>query len=194
MSDDKNRVEGSEPQEAVDVAEAQAAGPEADDLQLQLEDARAKADQHWNQLLRTQAELENTRRRAERDVENAHKYALERFAQELLPVRDSLELGLSAADATESVEKLREGMELTLKMLTTAMEKYGIKLVDPMGQPFDPALHQAVSMQPSEQPPNTVVAVMQKGYTLNERLIRPAMVIVARAPDATPGQNVDAKA
>jgi molecular chaperone GrpE len=192
MSDDTNRVDGSAPQ--AEEAPGTPAVPGGEELQLQLEDARAKADQHWDQLLRTQAELENTRRRAERDVENAHKYGLERFAQELLPVRDSLELGLSAADATENVEKLREGMELTLKMLTTVMEKFGIRLVDPVGEPFDPALHQAVTMQPSEQPANTVLSVMQKGYTLNDRLIRPAMVIVARAPDGEPGQNVDAKA
>jgi len=109
-------------------------------------------------------------------------------------VRDSLELGLSAADATASVEKLREGTELILKMLSAAMEKFGVKVVDPVGEPFNPELHQAVTMQPSEQPPNTVVAVMQKGYTLNDRLIRPAMVVVARAPDASPGQKVDTKA
>lgn len=194
MSDDKNPAEGSEAQETLEGSEAQTTTPDTEALQLQLEDARAKADQHWDQLLRVQAEMENTRRRAERELENAHKYALERFAQELLPVRDSLELGLSAASSAADVEKLREGTELTLKMLTAAMEKYGIKLVDPMGEMFNPELHQAVTMQPSEQPPNTVVAVMQKGYTLNDRLIRPAMVVVARAPDTTPGQNVDAKA
>ncbi|MFA5530410.1 MAG: nucleotide exchange factor GrpE [Thiohalomonadaceae bacterium] len=194
MSDDKNPVEPGAAEETATVNEDQAAAPEAGELQLQLEDARAKADQHWDQLLRTQAELENTRRRAERELENAHKYAIERFAQELLPVRDSLELGLSAADATASVEKLREGTELILKMLSGAMEKFGVKVVDPVGEPFNPELHQAVTMQPSEQPPNTVVAVMQKGYTLNDRLIRPAMVVVARAPDASPGQKVDTKA
>lgn len=194
MSDDKNPVEPGATEETATVNEDQAAAPEAGELQLQLEDARAKADQHWDQLLRTQAELENTRRRAERELENAHKYAIERFAQELLPVRDSLELGLSAADATASVEKLREGTELILKMLSAAMEKFGVKVVDPVGEPFNPELHQAVTMQPSEQPPNTVVAVMQKGYTLNDRLIRPAMVVVARAPDASPGQKVDTKA
>ncbi|MGE0080313.1 MAG: nucleotide exchange factor GrpE [Thiohalomonadaceae bacterium] len=169
-------------------------GPSVEELQRELEEARAKAGQHLDQLLRTQAELENTRRRAERELENAHKYAIERFAQELLPVRDSLELGLSAADASASVDKLREGTELTLKMFTAVMEKFGIKVVDPLGEPFNPERHQAVTMQPSDQPPNTVVAVMQKGYTLNDRLIRPAMVVVARSPDATPGQNVDAKA
>jgi molecular chaperone GrpE len=164
--------------------EAPAAAESSTELHLLLEDARAKADQHWDQLVRVQAEFENSRRRAERDVENAHKYALDRFAQELLPVRDSLELGLAAASGDEpSLDKLREGTEMTLKLLTGAMEKFGIHEVDPRGQPFNPELHQAMSLQPTaEQPANTVVAVMQKGYTLNERLIRPAMVVVAKAP------------
>lgn len=193
MSDDKHPVEpGAE--QAPENVQVQDAPPSTEALKLQLEEARAKADQHWDQLLRVQAELENTRRRAERELENAHKYAVERFAQELLPVRDSLELGLAAADAAANVDKLREGTELTLRMLTGVMEKFGVRVVDPMGEPFNPERHQAVTMQPSDQPANTVVAVMQKGYTLNDRLIRPAMVVVARPPDATPGQNVDAKA
>lgn len=158
---------------------------ESGDLQLQLEDARNKADEHWNQVLRLQAELENGRRRAERDVENAHKYALDRFAQDLLPVRDSLELALAAIGSDSALDQLREGTELTLKMLTQAMEKYGIKEVNPLGQPFNPDMHQAMSMQESsEQAPNSVLVVMQKGYTLNERLIRPALVVVAKAPAA----------
>lgn len=160
-------------------------GEGAEELKAMLEDSRAKADEHWNQLLRVQAELDNTRRRAERDVENAHKYALERFAQELLPVKDSLEMGLAAANGDEEgTVKLREGMELTLRMMSAAMEKFGIKEVDPAGEPFNPELHQAMTMQASsEQAPNTVLAVMQKGYLLNERLIRPAMVIVAKAAE-----------
>lgn len=169
------------------VAEAgqEQVAPEMKDLHLQLEDARSKADEHWNQVLRLQAELENGRRRAERDVENAHKYALDRFAQDLLPVRDSLELALAAIGPDSALDQLREGTELTLKMLTQAMEKYGIKEVNPVGQPFNPDMHQAMSMQESAaQAPNTVLAVMQKGYTLNERLIRPALVVVAKAPAA----------
>ncbi len=159
--------------------------PELKDLHLQLEDARSKADEHWNQVLRMQAELENGRRRAERDVENAHKYALDRFAQDLLPVKDSLELALAAIGEDAALDKLREGTELTLKMLGQAMAKYGIQEVNPLGQPFNPELHQAMSMQESAgQAPNTVLAVMQKGYTLNERLIRPALVVVAKAPAA----------
>jgi molecular chaperone GrpE len=170
---------------------------EGEELQLQLEDARAKVDEHWEQILRLQAELDNTRRRAERDVENAHKYGLERFANELLPVKDSLELGLQAANAGEegAVEKLREGTELTLKMLNAAMEKFGLKEVNPVGEPFDPQLHQAMTMQESkEHAPNTVVAVMQKGYLLNDRLIRPAMVMVAKESSGEPGGKVDEKA
>ncbi|WP_303903903.1 nucleotide exchange factor GrpE [Thiohalomonas denitrificans] len=177
--------ESEEPQ-APESAEATGteAGQEAghEDLQLQLEDARNKADEHWSQCLRLQAELENTRRRAERDVEGAHKFALEKFAAELLPVKDSLEMGLSAATGDdETVARLREGTELTLKMFSDALQKFGIREINPVGEPFNPEYHQAMTMQESaEHPENTVVAVMQKGYTLNERLLRPAMVIVSK--------------
>jgi molecular chaperone GrpE len=161
------------------------AGTEHEDPVKLLQDARRQAEDHWDKLLRTQAELENVRRRAERDLENAHKFALERFAGELLPVKDSLELGLAAVSGeAEDIARLREGIELTLKMLATAMEKFGITEVDPLGETFNPELHQAMSMQVSaDQAPNTVIAVMQKGYLLNERLLRPAMVMVAKAPD-----------
>lgn len=181
----------SEPEESVieqdEVAEEsgkQESGEHTtEELHLMLEDARGKADEHWNQLLRVQADLENTRRRAERDVENAHKYGLEKFVQELLPVKDSLELGLNAASGDdENIAKLREGTELTLKMLNGVMEKFGVAEVSPEGQPFNPELHQAMTMQESaEHEPNTVIMVMQKGYLLNERLVRPAMVVVSKA-------------
>lgn len=170
----------------VEEGAAQGEAPSHEELTLLLEDARGKADEHWDQLLRTNAELENLRRRAKQDVENAHKYALEKFAQELLPVKDSLEMGLAAAsgetDAAEAIKQLREGTELTLKMLSAAMEKSGIKEIDPVGETFNPEQHQAMSMQESEEhAPNTVMAVMQKGYQLNDRLIRPAMVVVSKA-------------
>ena len=155
----------------------------SEDLALLLEDARAKADEHWNQLVRMQAELENTRRRAEADVEKAHKFGLEKFASELLPVIDSLEMGLAAAEGSdhEVAQKLHEGTELTLKMFSGVLEKFGVKAVDPLGETFNPELHQAMTMQPSEEhEPNTVTAVMQKGYVLNDRLIRPAMVMVSK--------------
>ncbi len=153
-----------------------------EELALMLEEARSKAAENWEQVLRVQAELENSQRRAQRDVENAHKYALEKFALELLPVKDSLEMGLEAASGEDAVvQKLREGTELTLKMLATAMEKFGIKELNPVGEPFNPELHQAMTMQESEEhEPNTVTAVMQKGYLLNDRLIRPAMVVVCK--------------
>lgn len=156
----------------------------ADDLTLQLEDARAKADENWDLLVRAKAELDNLRKRHERELENAHKYALERFVTELLAVRDSMELGLNAAqEGGADVEKLREGTELTLKLFSDVMERFKVEQINPQGEPFNPELHQAMSMQPSDElPPNTVVAVVQKGYTLNGRLIRPAMVMVSQAP------------
>lgn len=165
------------------------AGPAADntdtathDVQQLLEDARSKADEHWNQLLRARADLENLRRRHERDLEGAHKYALERFALELLPVKDSLELGL-ASDAGAD-KALREGMELTHKLLAAAFARFGITETNPVGEKFNPQLHQAMAAQESaEAEPNTVLTVCQKGYLLHERLIRPAMVIIAKAAE-----------
>lgn len=157
--------------------------PTSEDLGLLLEDARAKADEHWDQLIRSKAEVDNLRRRHERELENAHKYALDRFVSELLPVRDSMELGLNASLGGDAdVEKLREGIELTLKLFANVMEKFNVVQIDPEGEPFDPELHQAMSMMPRDDvPPNTVVTVVQKGYTLNGRLVRPAMVMVSQA-------------
>ncbi|PLY16807.1 MAG: nucleotide exchange factor GrpE [Sedimenticola sp.] len=157
-------------------------GHSAGDLHLMLEDARNKADEHWNQLMRTRAEMENLRKRNERDLENAHKFALERFVNELLPVMDSMELGLSAAADAADIDKLREGSELTLKLLSGVMEKFNVAQINPEGEPFNPEYHQAMTTQPRDDvPPNTVVAVVQKGYTLNGRLVRPAMVMVSQA-------------
>ena len=145
----------------------------------ELEAAQAKANEHWDRYLRAAAELENVRKRAARDVENAHKFALERFGKELLSVRDTLEMGLAAAE-NATVESLIEGKNATLKLLTTVLGQFGIEEVDPAGEPFDPELHEAISMQPSDDvEPGSVVTVVQKGYTLNGRLLRPAMVIVA---------------
>ncbi len=155
-------------------------------LTLLLEDARAKADDHWQALLRAKAEMENLRKRTRRDVENAHKFGLEKFVAEVLPVLDSMELGLSAAsEEGVDTDKVREGMELTLKMLQTAVDKFGVSQVDPAGELFDPERHQAMTMQETDTvEPGTVVSVIQKGYVLNERLVRPALVIVAKAPSA----------
>jgi len=151
-------------------------------LQQELEQALAKAQENWDAYLSARAEVENVRKRSERELQNAHKFALEKFVNELLPVKDSLEMGIAAAAEVVDVNKLREGSELTLKMLTTAMDKFGVTEIDPLGEKFDPARHEAMAMQPSDQAaPNTVLHVVQKGYALNERLIRPAMVIVAQA-------------
>ncbi|MET0087335.1 MAG: nucleotide exchange factor GrpE [Sedimenticola sp.] len=192
MNKDQEAVESETVTEDAELAEnVEGAAPEAeaatddngDDLRLLLEDARAKADEHWDQLVRARAESENQRKRHERELENAHKFALERFVSELLAVRDSMELGLSAAqDEGADVEKLIEGTELTLKLLSDVMERFEVEQIDPVGEPFNPEFHQAMSMQPREDvPPNTVVTVVQKGYTLNGRLVRPAMVMVSQA-------------
>jgi len=159
----------------------QAAADSPEELTALLEDARSKADEHWNALLRARAEIENLNRRHAREVEHAHKFALDGFVRELLQVRDSLELGHDAAvEATADVEKLREGTELTLKLLTDVMNKFGVQQISPMGEPFNPELHQAMTTQPRDDvPPNTVVAVVQKGYLLNGRLVRPALVMVS---------------
>lgn len=154
-------------------------------LQQDLDAALAKADEHWQQYLAAHAEMENLRKRTERDMQNAHKFALERFVNELLPVRDSLEMGLAAADSTTDVQQLREGVELTLKQLASAMEKFGVQQVNPQGEKFDHNLHEAMAMAavPNVEA-NTVLQVVQKGYLLHERLIRSAKVIVAAAPSA----------
>jgi len=155
----------------------------AEELGALLEAARAKADENWNIALRSQAELDNLRKRHEREMEGARKFALESFVNELLQVWDSLELGVQAAqDDNADVAKLREGGELTLKLLQGVMGKFGVEQIDPKGEPFNPDFHQAMSIQPRDDvPPNTVVEVMQKGYILNGRLVRPAMVMVSQA-------------
>ena len=163
-------------------------------LQTKLAEAEAKADDNWDQLVRVRAEMENIRRRSERDLVNAHKYALEKFAQELLPVIDSMEMGVAAAqDENADVSKLREGTEMTLKMFETAIDKFGIKGVHPHGETFNPEHHQAMTMIDSaEHEPNMIIDVMQKGYLLNERLVRPAMVVVSSAKSGS-GSDTDEK-
>jgi len=192
MSEKENNTDEESLEEAIaGIAEdlpdsGQAEEPEHADLTSLLEDARGKVDEHWNQCMRLQADIENLHKRSERDLANAHKYALERFAAELLPVKDSMEMGLAAFDADNAeIDKLREGIELTLQMLGNALDRFEIKEVNPQDEPFNPDYHQAMSMQPRDDvEPNTVVTVVQKGYLLHDRLIRPAMVIVAQAPAA----------
>jgi molecular chaperone GrpE len=185
---DATQVAETTPEAGSDAGDDPATRLEA--LETELEQARREAEEQQEQLLRTRADMDNLRKRTARDLENAHKFALERFALELLPVRDSLELGLDAAttDADGAdIAKLHEGSELTLKLLTAALEKSGIVEVAPEGEKFDPDLHQAMATQPSsEVDPGQVMTVYQKGYTLNDRLLRPALVIVSAAPPSPP--------
>lgn len=163
--------------EAELLDEMDQASEQSETEQLQQQVASAN-----DQVLRVQAEMQNLRRRAERDVENAHKYALDKFAPELLPVVDNLERALAAIDVEDTGQKaVAEGIELTLKTFIDVLVRYNVEAIDPAGQPFDADFHQAVSMVPNpDLEPNTVMDVFQKGYTLNGRLLRPAMVVVAK--------------
>jgi len=183
----------ADPADEAVVDEASETDPQA--LQALLEDARNKADSHWDQCLRLQADIDNLRKRNERDLANAHKFALEKFAVDLLPVKDSLEMGLAAAGENADIARLKEGGELTLKMLASAMDKYNIKEINPLNEIFNPEYHEAMSMQEREDvAPNTVVTVVQKGYLLNERLIRPAMVMVSKATQQSSGGQLNEQA
>lgn len=166
---------------------AAAAAPANDELAVlkaALADAEARAQAAKDAQLRAAADLENTRRRLERDAASSLKYAAEKLLGELLSVADSLELGLKAAAGAEGPAKaMAEGVELTYRQLMSVLEKNGVKQINPEGQPFNPEFHQAMTMAPSDQvPANHVLSVMQKGYSLHERLLRPAMVVVAKAP------------
>jgi molecular chaperone GrpE len=154
---------------------APSAGPDT------LAAAEAKAQENWNNYMRARAELENYRKRAEREIDQARKFAVERFAGELLPVSDALEAGIHAGGSNPGV--LIEGAQATLRELNKAFDKAGIKVIDPQGQPFDPNWHEAMVAQESgDQPPNTVLSVVQKGFSLNGRLLRPARVVVSKSP------------
>ena len=155
----------------------------AKDQLSETEELQEQVSKANDQVLRVQAEMQNVRRRVERDVENAHKYALDKFTAELLPVVDNLERALSTIDAADDAQKaVATGLELTLKSFFDVLGRFKIEVVNPAGQPFDADLHQAVSMVPNpDLEPNTVMDVFQKGYTLNGRLVRPAMVVVSKA-------------
>ena len=175
---DPSRDPGGAEADAASVADA------TQPLEQQLAQAQARIEEQRNAFLRAAADLENYRRRAAREEESARQFGAERLAGGLLPVIDSLELGLTNADRADTATLL-EGQQATLRLLIKALEGAGIIELDPQGQPFDPAQHEAMAMQPStDQPPDTVLKVVQKGYVLNGRLLRPARVIVARAPDA----------
>lgn len=161
-------------------------GGQPTELRQALEQARAQADEHREQMLRTAAELENLRKRSAREMENARKFGTERLVGELLVVIDSLEMGLQAAQAEGGGSALIEGQQATLKLLLNVLEKYGVQAIDPQGERFDPQFHEAISVVPGTgAEPDSIITVVQKGYLLHERLLRPARVIVAtEAPRA----------
>lgn len=164
VNDGANDAESTEQEETPEAAMAE---------------LKARADDNWDRYLRAAAETENVRKRASRDVEHARKYALEGFGTEMLAVKDSLELGLEAVESADA-DSIAEGSKATLKLLSAALERFGIAEIDPMGEPFDPERHEAINMQPSaDAEPGSVLSVVQKGYSLNGRLLRPAMVVVA---------------
>ena len=194
MSADENRNEQVEeelkdtaeaaPEEETATEDSAEAAPESE-----VEALKARAQEFQEQMLRSQAEMQNVRRRAEIDVEKAHKFALEKFVKELLPVADSLEKAVESTEGHESAGELgasiREGVERPLNLFMGSRGKFKVVQLNPVGEPFDPQQHEAMSMVPApDAEPNSVVAVVQKGYTLNDRLVRPAMVVVAKAEDA----------
>jgi molecular chaperone GrpE len=204
---DSGNTETSNQDEAVSSAAGSGSGQAdknaATDLNLEqalmkLAEAEQRADQARDDLLRVQAEMQNLRRRTQQDVEKAHKFGQEKFSAELLSVIDNLERALAAASAheDETVKAIYEGVDLTLKSFMDCFSRFHIETVDPMGEPFDPSLHQAMSIQENpDVEPNTVIAVMQKGYTLHGRVLRPAMVMVSKASGGgATGGNVDEQA
>lgn len=180
MSGQPDRPEGEIVDENTDAETSESESAEqGDEHATARAELQAKADENWDRYLRAAAETENVRKRAIRDVEHVRKFALENFAREMLAVKDSLELGLEAADTTEA-KSLLDGSQATLKLLSVTLERFGVDEVDPHGEPFDPERHEAISVQPSaDVEPGSVLTVVQKGYSLNGRLLRPAMVIVA---------------
>ena len=190
MNHEEQKVETMEqveaqPVEPTDVdSEVTAEQARIAELEAQLEAAQQASLEERERAVRAVAEMENLRRRAAQDVEKAHQFALEKFAAELLPVLDNLERAIELADKeSEALKPMIEGVELTLKSMQSSVAKFGLVALDPQNQPFDPNAHQAMSMiENAELAPNTVIAVMQKGYELNGRVIRPAMVMVSKAP------------
>jgi len=168
--------------DASDEALEQAQETVSEDIEALLAESRSDAEKHKDMALRIQADMENLRRRTRLDVENAHKYALDKFVNALIPAMDSMEMGMDAASKEDaSIESIREGIDMTFKQLLDVLAEFNVERIDPKGEKFDPQLHEAMTMIPSPgHKSNSVVDVIQKGYTLNERLIRPARVIVAQ--------------
>jgi len=192
MNSDENRNEQVEElNEAADAAaeEMQAEGEVQQEEVSELDALKEQLQDSQEQMLRLQAEMQNVRRRAEMDVQKAHKFALEKFVKELLPVADSLEKAVESTEGQEAagelVASIRQGVEMTLNLFVSSLKKFNVEPLNPVGEPFDPQQHEAMSMVPApDAEPNSVVAVVQKGYLLNGRVVRPAMVMVAKAQDA----------
>lgn len=198
MSAEDEKLTGAVSDEMMEELAGQTAADESANVDTDQKDWRAEAaalaeqiEAYKDQAVRAMADAQNVRRRAEQDVEKAHKFALEKFSKELLPVIDSLEKALETEQATDNeVTPLREGVEMTLSMFLSGIKKFSLEQIDPVGHPFDPTLHEAMTMiEAPDAEPNTVIAAMQKGYTLSGRLIRPAMVVVSKGVT-----NVDEKA
>ncbi|WP_417502260.1 nucleotide exchange factor GrpE [Marinobacter sp.] len=192
MNSDENRNEQVEElNEAADAAaeEMRAEGEVQQEEVSELDALKEQLQDSQEQMLRLQAEMQNVRRRAEMDVQKAHKFALEKFVKELLPVADSLEKAVESTEGQEAagelVASIRQGVEMTLSLFVSSLKKFNVEPLNPVGEPFDPQQHEAMSMVPApDAEPNSVVAVVQKGYLLNGRVVRPAMVMVAKAQDA----------
>ena len=197
MSENNNQVEESLKEGVLLEEEKSAASgggvPQKvyDELLARFQEAEQKSEKQWDAAVRSRAELENYRRRAERDLENAHKYNIEKFANEMLPILDSLESAFgTVSEDDEKLQSTREGLALTLKMFTDGITKFGITTIDPINQTFDPMHHEALSMvENSEVANNTVLVVVQKGYKIHDRFLRPARVVVSRVPLAKPENN-----
>ena len=207
-NNNKENVAADQTQAKEDISETMTESDKAlAALQAELDEANKKAAENWDYFLRAKADLENANKRAQADIEKARKFGLEKMVEDLIPVKDSLEMGLDVAkNEGADLTKVREGSELILKMLSDLIEKYGIQTLNPQDETFNPEFHQAMSTQESNKhKPNTVITVMQKGYLLNGRLIRPALVVVSKKPAAASskpenkeneaiGTNVDEKA
>lgn len=199
MSRKPEHASPNEPQDSVNpehetaAAPSETASPDLKQLQAELDVARKEVAEHLDRFLRAKAEGENIRRRAENDVINARKFAVERFAGEMLAARDSLDLARAVelqGDNLDAIRKMREGLELTLKLMDDVFAKFSLVQIDPKGEKFDPERHHAISMvETDEIEPNHVVTVVQKGYGLHDRIVRPAMVIVSRAKAAAAGDE-----
>jgi len=187
MADHDPSLTAPQPGSPDQVIDADQRTPEAQvetmpSLQEMIRKLELQAQEHYDAWLRAKAEADNIRKRAQADVANAHKYAVEGFATQLLPVRDALEAALAADNA--SVDALRQGVELTLKQVDVAFNKFSVREINPVGEKFDPHRHQAMTTVESDKPANTVIHVLQKGYTLNDRVLRPALVTVSKTPGA----------